>query len=117
MIRSAAACRSNRAAACLPSRVWWRWSLLGISDTSEPEWLRSNRLVRAPRTVFIGDMRPCHVVPAPRPGKLIDAAPSDPPAASAAERCDHCDSDRLEWRTCKLICANCRQITKSCADL
>lgn len=33
------------------------------------------------------------------------------------ESCDYCGSARLEWRKCKLICADCRQINKSCADL
>ncbi len=33
------------------------------------------------------------------------------------ETCDHCGSVLLEWRKCKLICRNCAQINKSCADL
>jgi hypothetical protein len=37
--------------------------------------------------------------------------------ASLAESCDYCASPRLEWRKCKLICVDCRQINKSCADL
>jgi hypothetical protein len=37
-------------------------------------------------------------------------------AASAAS-CDYCGSARLAWRKCKLICENCKQINKSCADL
>lgn len=31
--------------------------------------------------------------------------------------CDHCGSTAVEWVKCKLICRNCRQIVKSCADL
>ena len=31
--------------------------------------------------------------------------------------CDYCDSPRLEWRKCKLICLDCCHINKSCADL
>jgi len=33
--------------------------------------------------------------------------------------CDHCGSPEsaLKWVKCKLICQNCRQIVKSCADL
>ncbi len=41
--------------------------------------------------------------------------PADGPARG--EECDHCGSERLTWRKCKLICDNCRQINKSCADL
>ena len=43
-----------------------------------------------------------------------DVMPTD---AAATETCDYCASPRLEWRKCKLICADCRQINKSCADL
>jgi len=44
-------------------------------------------------------------------------------AAAATERkaerepCDYCGALALEWRKCKLICASCNQINKSCADL
>ena len=31
--------------------------------------------------------------------------------------CDYCGAEALAWRKCKLICGNCRQINKSCADL
>jgi hypothetical protein len=69
-------------------------------------------------------MPPCHTIPFVRPGVVIDvgvegtaAQSSDHPAADAAEHCDYCDSTNLEWRKCKLICADCRQINKSCADL
>jgi hypothetical protein len=34
-----------------------------------------------------------------------------------ADACDVCGSGRTEWRKCKLICANCNSIVKSCADL
>ena len=67
--------------------------------------------------MFIGDMRPCHVVPFVRSGALIGDQPQGPLLVPAVETCDYCGSDRLEWRTCKLICANCHQINKSCADL
>ncbi len=69
-------------------------------------------------------MPPCHTVPFVRPGVVIDARvgesvveSSDPAPAAAAEACDYCGSAKLEWRKCKLICADCRQINKSCADL
>ena len=31
--------------------------------------------------------------------------------------CDYCGVEALAWRKCKLICGNCRNINKSCADL
>ena len=37
--------------------------------------------------------------------------------AAVQDRCDHCDSPRLTWRKCKLICEQCGQINKTCADL
>ncbi|MHB1862507.1 MAG: hypothetical protein ACYCVL_05995 [Gemmatimonadaceae bacterium] len=44
--------------------------------------------------------------------------PAEPPAEPpASETCDHCGSTDLAWVKCKLICRNCRQISKSCADL
>src|SRR5262249_40859638 len=33
------------------------------------------------------------------------------------ESCDVCGSQQLIWRSCKLVCTNCRSILKSCADL
>ena len=45
--------------------------------------------------------------------------PGTPPpkAEPPAETCDYCGSTDLAWIKCKLICRNCRQINKSCADL
>jgi hypothetical protein len=37
--------------------------------------------------------------------------------AAVQESCDYCASSRLSWRKCKLICEQCGQINKSCADL
>jgi hypothetical protein len=34
-----------------------------------------------------------------------------------AEACDHCGVRALSWRKCKLVCGNCAQVNKSCADL
>jgi hypothetical protein len=56
------------------------------------------------------------------PHAPLDFHPSDPPAppvapAVEAERCEVCDSPSLYWRSCKQVCANCRTINKSCADL
>jgi hypothetical protein len=65
-------------------------------------------------------MPPCHTTPFVRPGIVLQPAPvaqeqsCDHPAL---ESCDYCGSANLEWRKCKLICADCRQINKSCADL
>ncbi len=47
-------------------------------------------------------------------------APDAPPPRrreSPVETCDYCGADTLAWVKCKLICRNCRQINKSCADL
>ena len=33
------------------------------------------------------------------------------------EICEYCGLEALRWRKCKLICDNCKQINKSCADL
>lgn len=69
-------------------------------------------------------MPPCHTVSFMRPGLVIDvrgegsaSAIPDPASAEPTEQCDYCGSAKLEWRKCKLICADCRQINKSCADL
>lgn len=49
--------------------------------------------------------------------------PSEPPPTPAdgeravGEVCDYCGAEMLTWRKCKLICGNCAQINKSCADL
>ena len=37
--------------------------------------------------------------------------------AAVQDACDYCSSARLTWRKCKLICEQCGQINKSCADL
>jgi hypothetical protein len=37
--------------------------------------------------------------------------------AAEREPCDQCGFTSLHWVKCKLICANCGQINKSCADL
>lgn len=36
---------------------------------------------------------------------------------AVGEHCDYCGAESLSWRKCKLVCANCSQINKSCADL
>ena len=67
-------------------------------------------------------MDPCHTKPFVLPGVVIRrerGAESQRIAGESldADCCDYCGSPRLEWRKCKLICADCRQINKSCADL
>lgn len=64
-------------------------------------------------------MPPCHTQPFIRPGVVIDRAEegSAPAIAESREACDYCGAPTLEWRKCKLVCASCRQINKSCADL
>jgi len=59
-------------------------------------------------------------MPFVRPGLLIEPGAETREvscADSPAERCDFCGSEHVEWRKCKLICTDCRQINKSCADL
>lgn len=36
---------------------------------------------------------------------------------ASGEFCDYCGAESLIWRKCKLICENCANIVKSCADL
>jgi len=43
--------------------------------------------------------------------------PESPDGPTPTETCDYCGSARLVWRKCKLICDDCKQINKSCADL
>jgi hypothetical protein len=64
-------------------------------------------------------MPPCHTTPFIKPGIAITIAPAHHTDAdnTRAECCDYCGSERLEWRKCKLVCNDCRQINKSCADL
>jgi hypothetical protein len=40
-----------------------------------------------------------------------------PDGPAQGEHCDYCGSTNLSWRKCKLICGDCQQINKSCADL
>ncbi len=51
-------------------------------------------------------------------GYLVQPAPTAAePSAPPVESCDYCGATTLTWRKCKLICDNCAQINKSCADL
>jgi hypothetical protein len=60
-------------------------------------------------------MPPCHTKPFVLPGALI--APVSDDGSASRDCCDYCESIRLEWRKCKLVCLDCKQINKSCADL
>ena len=64
-------------------------------------------------------MPPCHTKPFVQSGVLIEreSAGTRSDETPHADACDYCGSAQLEWRKCKLICADCRQINKSCADL
>ena len=65
-------------------------------------------------------MQPCHTKPFVQPGILIEPTQADASevcATSPTDACDYCGSPRLGWRKCKLICDDCKQINKSCADL
>jgi hypothetical protein len=69
---------------------------------------------------FILGMPPCHTTPFIQPGIVIapaSVAEAQTCASSSLDCCDYCGSARLEWRKCKLICDDCKQINKSCADL
>jgi hypothetical protein len=68
-------------------------------------------------------MPACHTKPFVLPGVAVDTRDGEDSQSqcsakfTSAESCDYCGSEQLEWRKCKLICAACRQINKSCADL
>jgi hypothetical protein len=49
----------------------------------------------------------------PPPERAPDAMPPRPPR----ETCDVCGSDALYELKCKVVCRNCRNIVRSCADL
>jgi len=59
-------------------------------------------------------MPPCHTTPFVQPGLIIEPGSAEP---TSTETCDYCGSARVGWRKCKLICDDCKQINKSCADL
>jgi len=50
-------------------------------------------------------------------GPTAETTPPPESRAAVADVCDYCASPRIVWRKCKLICENCNQINKSCADL
>lgn len=45
------------------------------------------------------------------------AVPPQPDGPVRGETCDYCGAESLAWRKCKLVCGNCGNIVKSCADL
>jgi hypothetical protein len=54
---------------------------------------------------------------ADRAPETAGASTTDIERVAEREPCDYCGALALEWRKCKLICAACHQINKSCADL
>jgi hypothetical protein len=65
-------------------------------------------------------MPPCHTTPFVQPGVVIEPAPPESREtcdSAPIAACDYCGSSALEWRKCKLVCSNFKQINKSCADL
>lgn len=67
-------------------------------------------------------MKPCWAPKQPESSSATSAQ-SNPPReyqaaiATAEDVCDYCASPKIVWRKCKLICEQCGQINKSCADL
>jgi hypothetical protein len=47
----------------------------------------------------------------------LPADAPEPPPPDEDEPCAYCGVQRLVWRKCKLVCAACGNINKSCADL
>jgi hypothetical protein len=76
-------------------------------------------LVISEERAFILWMSACHTKPFVQPGIVIVHAATEPTPVETerVECCDYCGSGNLEWRKCKLVCTDCRQINKSCADL
>ena len=71
------------------------------------------------RITFTG-MPACHTKPFVLPGVVIEPASAGDDGThqpAPQESCDYCGSTALEGRKCKLVCTQCRQINKSCADL
>jgi hypothetical protein len=64
-------------------------------------------------------MTACHTKPFIQPGIVVETPTAESTSVEpvSVECCDYCGSGKLEWRKCKLVCADCRQINKSCADL
>ena len=49
----------------------------------------------------------------------VDFGMADMPADGKREKdpCEFCGAAKLVWRKCKLVCSQCGNINKSCADL
>ncbi len=47
----------------------------------------------------------------------MGAREQQPDGPEVGALCEYCGFEALQWRKCKLICNNCKQINKSCADL
>jgi hypothetical protein len=91
----------------------WRGRPGGVSRGRKPlydEW--SMRLIES----MLTQARPDASVSPPQ-SEVANGEANDARDAAALASCDYCGSARLAWRKCKLICEDCRQINKSCADL
>ena len=65
----------------------------------------------APARASLGRAEPPSPAESPVPTVPMDGQ------QAVGETCDYCGAAALTWRKCKLICGNCSQINKSCADL
>ena len=50
-------------------------------------------------------------------GPKTNHSDRSPDGHAVGELCDYCGAESLRWRKCKLICDQCGNIVKSCADL
>lgn len=60
---------------------------------------------------------PYHLTSMPPPPADEPQPPQPPQPPDRPATCDVCGSPSLAWTRCKLVCANCRSIVMSCADL
>jgi hypothetical protein len=52
-----------------------------------------------------------------RTSPKADDQPPPPFPVEDAATCELCGGSTLYWKNCKLVCAGCRHINKTCADL
>jgi hypothetical protein len=71
----------------------------------------------APEFARGGIFEPMPDDPNPRNPSPPPSKPAAPSPAKSEDLCEVCGSDQVSWRNCKLLCANCKSIVKSCADL
>jgi len=88
----------------------------GVRSHSRTPWARGNIIVPRRRGSSICWGVTSDATPPARTNRP-PTPQDDERAGPQSELCDVCGSDRLIWRSCKLICTNCRSMLKSCADL